>query len=377
MAKGAALVLGLAAAAVIGIGIAKASPKQPDSSQDVALQQYHLAMDPGQTDPEYVMSIAQWLASSGQRADLAAKVQEKYYFLKSEMALRAALEPGILSDAFLTQASADLETMTPTYAALVRQRQAVQNGARPPSDTTVRFLSGVGTMTINWESYQQQTADTATVPTPPVVVLATPTVTTPPPAVAPPVTTPTVTTPPPVVAPPVTAPAEVPPIVAAEASPVADPNGTIALAQLMLGEEQEKGWKRVSDAVATWQTAIGAKSDGKFGPKSALTMATEVGQLPLIRYWSLGGATLATQLANYRESLRTLAQKLKATAPEHAAALILSAAREEGQGWPKSPAASQVVVFVTEDTIRAAEPYLDSDQPITRAQWDNLRKQAS
>jgi hypothetical protein len=58
-----------------------------------------------------------------------------------------------------------------------------------------------------------------------------------------------------------------------------------------------------------------------------------------VRYWSLGGKTLAQQLSSYRLSLYEMAeQKKMAGQEEWAAALIASANRETGQGWPQSPA---------------------------------------
>lgn len=379
--------------ALVGVAalasVAFASTPKPSSTSagddDVAEQQFRSAMDPGQTDPDYVQSIAVWLASSGQRPDLAAKVQEKHYALVSEMALRKALEPGLLSESFLVQTAADLEPMTPTYAALVRQRLVVQQGTRSPGTVTIKLLSGVGTMTIDFDSYVQ-TVDAPPVQNPPVVVLN-------PPAVAPvavpaasPVAVPAAS---PVAVPsaPPSLPAAdpepvvaIPPLVVAEAAPAADPNGTIALAQAMKGEEESKGWKYVSEALKVWQSKMGRKVDGKFGTGDALAMAKEVGNVPLIRYWPLNSKPLSVLLPQYREQLRVLAASLKAQHPEHSAALLLSALNETGQGWPKtSVKAAPPVVPMTERTIQTAVAALDSDaqSAMTSTDWEALQNRMS
>jgi|WetSurMetagenome_2_1015567.scaffolds.fasta_scaffold04592_4 hypothetical protein len=373
-------IAGLALVASVAFAAEKPATDSSDDNDGVAEQQYKSAMDPGQTDPDYVQSVAVWLAGSGQRPDLAAKVQEKYYALVSEMALRKALEPGLLSESFLVQTAADLETMTPTYAALVRQRLAVQQGTRSPGTVTIKLLSGVGTMTINFDTYVQ-TAEAPAVVTPPVVTLN-------PPAVAPAAVPTAATSVPATEAPPTfpapsAAPSEpvatVPPLVVAEVEPAADPNGTIALAQAMKAEEESTGWKYVSDALKDWQRRTGRKVDGKFGTGDALRMAQEVGNVPLIRYWSLNGKPLATLLPAYREQLRVLAASLKASAPQHAAALLLSAVNETGQGWPKSSVkAAPPVVPMTEGTIQSAVESLDdTDAPLSSEEWEALQNRMS
>jgi hypothetical protein len=385
--KALGVLLGLAVVAGIA-GLAYAKPKQKEEepetgpevpSQSVAEQQYALAMAPSMTDPEYVQRIAVWLSSSGQRPDLAAKCQEKQYALTSEIALRRALEPGVMSDSYLEQAAKDLESMTPTYAALVRKRLAVQQGRmKSGGKVTITLLSGVGTMTIDFDSYVPSPAAPAN---PPTVVLHEPEPVTPTPTVyVPPTpvdTVPGPTVPAPAVQVPSTPAAAtptvvVPPIVAAEAAPEADPNGTIALAQSMLADEGSSGWKYVSDAVKDWQRKVNLKPDGKFGTGGALQMAKEVGHLPKVRYWSLGGKTLAQQLSSYRESLRVLANKLKSKYPEHAAALLLSAAAENGEGWPSSTKAVSPAIEFDEDSINAAEDWLNgggTSSVISDADW--------
>ena len=296
------------------------------------------------------------------------------------MALRKALEPGLLSESFLVQTAADLETMTPTYAALVRQRLVVQQGTRSPGTVTIKLLSGVGTMTIDFDSYVQSSSAPA-VQNPPVVVLTAPAATpAAPPAAVPTSTAPT--SPPPSPAPSAATPAPVatvPPLVVAEVEPAADPNGTVALAQAMKAEEESSGWKYVSDALKEWQRRVGRKVDGKFGTGDALRMAQEVGNVPLIRYWPLNGKPLATLLPAYREQLRVLAASLKASAPQHAAGLLLSALNETGQGWPKSSVkAAPPVVPMTEGTIQSAVESLDeADSMLSSEEWEALQNRMS
>lgn len=374
-------IAGLALVASVAFAAEKPAADSPEDDDDgVAEQQYKSAMDPGQTNPDYVQSVAVWLAGSGQRPDLAAKVQEKHYALVSEMALRKALEPGLLSESFLVQTAADLETMTPTYAALVRQRLVVQQGTRSPGTVTIKLLSGVGTMTIDFDSYVQSSSAPA-VQNPPVVVLTAPAATpAAPPAAVPTSTAPT--SPPPSPAPSAATPAPVatvPPLVVAEVEPAADPNGTVALAQAMKAEEESSGWKYVSDALKEWQRRVGRKVDGKFGTGDALRMAQEVGNVPLIRYWPLNGKPLATLLPAYREQLRVLAASLKASAPQHAAGLLLSALNETGQGWPKSSVkAAPPVVPMTEGTIQSAVESLDeADSMLSSEEWEALQNRMS
>jgi hypothetical protein len=115
----------------------------------------------------------------------------------------------------------------------------------------------------------------------------------------------------------------------------------------MLAAEGTSGWRDVSAAVESWQGVVGlGKPDGKFGTGSALRMAQEVGVMPLIRYWSTGGKTLAQQLQAYRVALYDRARSVNAAGnPTHAAALVSSAAREKGQGWPKTKTATSPVDF--------------------------------
>jgi len=139
------------------------------------------------------------------------------------------------------------------------------------------------------------------------------------------------------VLPPVTLPIptqiEVPPITIVETTPDADPNGTVRLARSMLDAEDQPGWKRVEPDVAAWQSRVGLTSDGKFGPKSALTMGSEVGVLPLVRFWPKGSQKSAV-LKKYRNDLATLAAiQAEKGRPAHSAALLASAQTEQAQSY--------------------------------------------
>jgi len=132
------------------------------------------------------------------------------------------------------------------------------------------------------------------------------------------------------------------PIQTEELKPQADPNGTVALARELIEVQSQSGWKTaLQPAIQVWQSRMGLTADGKFGPKSALKMADEVGILPLIRYWSATGGTKEKQLSAYRTSLLAKANTFKqasATRP-HGIALEVSAVHETGQGYSTSPAA--------------------------------------
>jgi hypothetical protein len=132
------------------------------------------------------------------------------------------------------------------------------------------------------------------------------------------------------------------PIQTAEVKPQADPNGTIGLARLLIEVESQSGWKTALQSnVQVWQSKMGLTTDGKFGPKSALKMADEVGVLPLIRYWSATGGTKDKQVGAYRASLLSKAKVLRAIplTQAHAIALEQSATRETGQGYSANPPA--------------------------------------
>src|SRR5690606_20611890 len=132
-----------------------------------------------------------------------------------------------------------------------------------------------------------------------------------------------------------------PPLVATETAPEHDPNGTVALAHVLLQAESKPNWKyEHQDLVAEWQKKVGTLvPDGKFGPKSALKMAEEVAILPYVRFWSHWDK--ATGPREYRASLNALADKLEAESPAkkaHAEGLRKSAQREQAQSFPSKPA---------------------------------------
>lgn len=147
--------------------------------------------------------------------------------------------------------------------------------------------------------------------------------------------------------------AEAPPAPAAsglpgvETSADLDPNGTIALARLLLSRETSPAWKGAhTEQVRTWQGKRNLTTDGKFGMNSSFTMAQEVGVLPLIRYWpSSKGKSQA--LKEYRTMLNDMASAIQKQRPEdqaQATALRLSAAREDGRAYGTAnpaPVASQ------------------------------------
>ena len=131
------------------------------------------------------------------------------------------------------------------------------------------------------------------------------------------------------------------PIQSAEVKPQADPNGTVALARELIEIQSQSGWKTaLQPAIQVWQSRVALTADGKFGPKSALKMADEVGILPLIRYWSATGGTKEKQLSAYRTSLLAKANVLKQSSMTrpHGIALEVSAVHETGQGYSTSPA---------------------------------------
>lgn len=119
-----------------------------------------------------------------------------------------------------------------------------------------------------------------------------------------------------------------------------DPNGTIALAKSMINAEAASGWKTaLQPEIMLWQGKKGLKVDGKFGPGSALVMASEVGVLPLIRYFPTGSPTKDAAVKSYRDQVNAMAAGVDSSNPMHAVALRSSAVYEQGQGWVQKPAA--------------------------------------
>ena len=122
----------------------------------------------------------------------------------------------------------------------------------------------------------------------------------------------------------------VPPPKPQASAPSVVPEDTAALVSVMLQEEASPGWKRASGELRHWQAARGLKADGLLGPKTALAIASEVGTVPIVRYWPRGTYREGSWLKDYRQALRVLS--LKAKEPRKSQ-LEAAADREQGQGW--------------------------------------------
>jgi hypothetical protein len=296
---------------------------------------YAAAMDPSMTDPAQVQSLGEWLVGSGQRPDLGAQVVQKATALRAEAILREALDPSNdASAAQLSQWAQDLQYL-PTYLQAVRNRSlAAQGRAVDPARQAIALLSGTGDIVVDYDAFLPDAPAEAT---PPVTVK--PKKKKKAPAGS---SEPTSATPAPTSLPTV----EAAPITAEEMTEAADPNGTITLARALLASEQQPDWRSDSPAVAAWESKMGLGSSGKFGPDDAIQMAQEVAILPLIRFWQKGGETLKQQLFDYRRMLYLFADSYRIEGKtEHAAALVASAEREQGQGWPSDPRSKQAVPF--------------------------------
>jgi len=377
------MILGVGAIIVAAVAFSSRSasaaeaeaPAPPDTSSPEAI--YQTAMRADVTDPSVVQSYADWL-NQANRPDLAAEVNQKANALRAEAILREALSPDVVATTEeLGEWARDLGTI-PDYLAAVQTRAAAQQGMIPtPSRRSIELLSGTGTLIVDYAAFA---------PTPSVAAQASPPVVVAPPAPVTPVSVPAAPAAVPAAAPvipaapapvipaapapvpastPVIPPAApntppVPEISTEETTPQADPNGTIALARALISEEGQSGWKHVSDSVKTWQGRLGLKQDGQLGPKSVQRMASEVAILPLVRYWALNSQPLATQLANHRDALFTMAEAKKLDGDTvWAAGLIASAEREQGQGWPKTPANVKLDV-PTADELEQIEEHLDA-----------------
>jgi hypothetical protein len=360
------LILGVGAAIVAAVAFssrsASAAEAEPEAATDPQ-EAFDAAMRSDVTDPSVVQSYADWLNQQN-RPDLAAVVNQKANALRAEAILREALNADVVATTADLQGWAEDLGTIPAYLSAVQTRAAAQQGMVPlPSRQTIELLSGTGTLVVDYAAFSPAPA-VASAASPPVVVAPEPVkpkvkpktpktpattrpenpiLTAPAPTPAPspaPVPVPSQpASPPPVVPAPTPVTPPVPPIAVEETKPQADPIGTIALARALISEEDSAGWKHVSDAVKTWQGKAGLTKDGKLGTGGILRMAQECAVLPLVRYWSLGGKTLAQQLANYRTSLFTMAEAKKLEGDTvWAAGLVASAEREQGQGWPQGPA---------------------------------------
>lgn len=311
---------------------------QPQNAQEA----YGLAMNPNLKDPDQVHNLAVWLSSSGQRPDWGAAAERRAQDLRAEIVLGG----GLKQTADASTVATAIATLSPThteYADVLRARQKVEAGQAAPAPFVLQLRSG-GSITIDLSVYRPNSpgagGSVATTPggtttaKPPAVVVAPPVA----PQPAPPPTVTQATPAPPVVSVPASQgqPAA-PPLAQIETQPDLDPNGTVALGRMLLDEQSRKGWKSVSEAVKAWQVKVGLTPDGKFGPGAALRMAEEVGVLPWVRYWPLGSASKSAAVNDYRGRLKAVALRIQRKAPEQAAALLISAERETGQGWPQSP----------------------------------------
>lgn len=124
---------------------------------------------------------------------------------------------------------------------------------------------------------------------------------------------------------------------------------TAAMVSALLQAEALPGWNKTDPTVVAWQRARPPLVvDGKFGPKSALSVAASLGTVPLVRFWALNGVPKATQLANYQASLIQLANA--SPDPVRASQLRAAAQREQAQAFsthgplPPIPITQQVQV---------------------------------
>jgi hypothetical protein len=361
-------------------------PVQPAN----AAEAYALAMNPKMRDPEYVHQLALWLASSGQRPDWAAAAEKRAVDLRAELLLSEGLKMQTSLDQVENLGRQLIQTH-PQYSTVLGTRIAVQRGANPPAPFELELASG-GSLAIDMSIYRPASAAKPTATFVPSAAVA--------PAASVPVVVQTpvgpaqVSVPAPlaqaaaaaipavqVVAPPpppvqaaqtpqqaatqavqaatqavqavqaaaaapqqvqVTLPPTATPLAHEEVKPANDPNGTIAMARVLLDEQATKNWKRVSEPLKVWQKKVGLTPDGKFGTGAALRMATEVMVVPFVRYFSLGigDATKKAAVADYRDRMTVLAQQVAKKDLDHAAAILRAADLETGMGWDKTQPAA-------------------------------------
>jgi len=107
---------------------------------------------------------------------------------------------------------------------------------------------------------------------------------------------------------------------------------TAAMVAELLAAEASPGWNKTDPTVSVWQrNRPPLVVDGKFGPKSALTVAQSIGTIPIIRFWALNGVPKAKQLEAYQEALIALANA--SPDPVRAQQLRFSANRERAQAF--------------------------------------------
>lgn len=190
----------------------------------------------------------------------------------------------------------------------------------------------------------------APLPPPPATVPLPPIVTTPPATPAPlPVPLPVPVPVPPIAAVP-PGPVPVPPIPVAVPVPTPAPvpvpvaappvttvsKETAAMVQALLTAEASKGWNVKSAQVEAWQRSRGLVVDGMYGPKSALTVAAELGTVPIVRFWPKGSLK-DKAVRDYQAALFTLANTAE---PARADQLRFSANREKGQSFGQKTGAA-------------------------------------
>jgi len=335
---------------------------QPKNANEV----YSLAMNPNFKDSEKVHEYAVWLASSGQRPDWAAAVERRAQDLRAEGIMAVGLK--LMTDAkTVSEDIIALEPTHPEYAEVLRKRMIAMSGGNVVSPVILPLRSG-GSLTIDFSIYSpaasagpvgsqsggstptspSQVAPPTYQPTPAGGAAQSPPI----PTATPSGAQPSGATPQVVVKPP-PGQASVPSITTAELDPTLDKYGTIALARVLLDEQTKPNWKYVSQAVKDWQSKVGLTADGKFGPGAALRMAQEVGALPWVRYWPVGSASKQAAVSDYRGRLKAYALSIAPKNEAHAAALIISADRESGQGWPTAPAKAPAPAM-TDAQIQAA-----------------------
>lgn len=321
------------------------TPVRPQNAQEA----YGLAMNAKLTNPADVLALAQYLEQSGEHA-WAASAQKRYYDLKAE----ELLSEGLKTSTSLERVEALAKQLLPThndYAVILGSRVLVQRGDKePPAPFNLQLLSGSGTLAIDMRIYAPAKPSAGGTPVGPSSGTT--------PSVSPTAPVPTVqpkpSTPGPGPLPSANQPVLVQPagasqgagaLVAEETKPDNDPNGTLKLAHVLIAEQGAKNWKYVSEAVSQWQAKVGLTKDGKFGPASALRMAREVTVLPWVRYWPTSSASKEAAVNDFRGRLKAYALSLPKGQDEHAAALLLAAENEKGQGWPSKPAPAPVAKF--------------------------------
>lgn len=106
---------------------------------------------------------------------------------------------------------------------------------------------------------------------------------------------------------------------------------TLDMVRTLLAAEEAPGWKQVLGVVRQYQSAKGLVVDGKYGPKTALRVAIDVGTIPIVRFWpTAAGANPQAAVDSYRDGLLEIARNASGA---HAQLLRASAARETGQGF--------------------------------------------